>query len=160
MPRKKNKHNKLATYGKVQLQRKYCPECKEISFVVGNVFQCCDMNIKDVPIKYEKMIDNRGVRTSLSRSKQKEIKEKQFNKCIYCGVYFGTPYLYKNKIRRTKINYDHLLPFSFLQDNPDDNWVDSCNICNGIKSNIIFDSMQDVIHHIMCRIKKKGYIFA
>ena len=81
----------------------------------------------------------------------------QDNKCLYCDKEFGTPYERNNKVRFTKVHYDHLIPYSYSQSCDNKDFVASCNICNHIKYNLMFDTVEEVFRYVEYNRKKKGY---
>jgi len=48
-------------------------------------------------------------------------------------------YRRRGRPARVKLNWDHVIPFVHVG-NPADNWVAACGRCNGIKSDLMFDS--------------------
>jgi CRISPR/Cas system Type II protein with McrA/HNH and RuvC-like nuclease domain len=75
------------------------------------------------------------------------LKEKQYNKCYWCGNEIGLPIL-KNKngihkILELKGHIDHIIPFVFCKNNNIDNLCLSCFICNRWKYSKIFDNPDD-----------------
>ncbi len=137
---KKNKAH-IAVYGSAKLIRKRCPECKEMAFVIDNTFSYCHGDDSGDADKFKIMSEASGRRKGPSIKIQKELIRRQRNKCFYCDKEIGTYYVRNNVVRKTTVHYDHFLPFSYLQDNPYDNWVMACNICNLIKSSKVFENM-------------------
>lgn len=91
-----------------------------------------------------------GRRRPPPKSTRDAVLERQENRCLYCGGEFGGWASRHGKLVAVRIAWDHSVPFSYLQRNPDSNWVAACTVCNGIKSNLIFDSLieaQDFIKH-------------
>lgn len=88
---------------------------------------------------------------------QKQLIKEHNNICFYCEHKIGSPYWYKDKIRLSRKAFDHFLPFTYVQENPDKNWVLSCNLCNAIKSKKIFHSRKEARDYVKHRRKKKGY---
>lgn len=151
----KGKH--YAYYGEIKMVRAYCPDCQQNALVIRGKLACCDNYPKKKSNDFEVMCSTKKKRMRPSKTVKDRIFKIQGNKCLYCGVEYGTPYYYKKKERYTHINYDHLVPFSYTQSNPKNNWVGACNICNGIKSNKMFDTIEDVLHYVETRRKEKGY---
>ena len=72
-------------------------------------------------------------RTKLTDSDiRREILEKQKYRCAACGCKIGTT--------DSKIGYedDHIIPYSYLDDSPKENWQFLCCICNRIGSDFVF----------------------
>jgi hypothetical protein len=50
-----------------------------------------------------------------------------------------------------------MIPYSYLQANPETNWVASCQICNGIKGDRMFDTPEDVCEYVNRRRTRLGW---
>lgn len=74
------------------------------------------------------------------------ILKRQDNKCLYCG----TPFIYEAP------HFDHFIPLSFLRRSSLENFVAACQLCNNIKSDKVFDSLEDVRKHIRVRRIGRG----
>lgn len=154
----KQKH--IAIYGKLKMFRVYCEECKGMTLVLDDKKLCCDMPAPKKSIKQEEIIvspDGRRKKPSLKR--QKEILEKQDNKCLYCNNKFGTAYFRDGKLKLTKLHWEHLVPFSYTQRSSDKDFIASCNVCNLIKSDKVFETVEEVFHYVRYNRKKKGIDF-
>ena len=85
-------------------------------------------------------------------SVQVDVLLAQNNRCLYCGHQFGDLIIRKfNEWNWLEINWDHFIPYSYLQANPKDNWVASCQLCNRYKSDLIFQDVLEVRQHILER---------
>lgn len=70
----------------------------------------------------------------------------QQGRCWYCNSsLFAEP-----------IAWDHLIPYSYLDTNPNNNWIASCYLCNGKKSNKIFSTEQQIYKFCLKMIKSHG----
>ena len=114
---------------------------------------------KDKPDKYKRMSSAAGIRKKPTARQQRELLEKQENKCFYCGRELGSMYERDGKIKYLRTHFDHRLPFSYLQGNPEEIFVAACHICNSIKSNKMFHSREEVVDYVTWRAKKKGIAF-
>jgi len=77
--------------------------------------------------------------------------------CLYCLLPLdGWIYLGVNSIDLT-LNWDHMKPYVYLQDNPDDNWAAACQICNSIKNDLHFVTLEEARKHIRERRDELGY---
>jgi hypothetical protein len=65
-------------------------------------------------------------------------------------------YRHTNEIM-LKLEWDHKVPFSFLQANPRENWAAACNICNSLKGNLHFADLQEAREYLAERWAAKGY---
>lgn len=154
----KNKH--YAFYGTTRMVRMYCKECNGMTLVVDNKKQCCDKSLsKDKGGIPEYMSSTFIKRRIPSKHRQAQILELQQNKCLYCDKPFGTIYVRKGKLLFTKIHFDHLVPYSYTQSCKDSEFVAACNICNNIKSNKMFETVEEVFHYVNYNRKKRDYLY-
>lgn len=66
--------------------------------------------------------------------------------CVYCGADGPT--------------VDHVVPWSFVQDQGRSNLVTACQICNSIASNLVFDSFDAKRAYVRTRRQQLGYAMA
>lgn len=108
-------------------------------------------------IEHKSMATRRALPKASSR---KNILLRQRNLCIYCGIQFGEWIIHKNKPYYIKPNWDHVVPYSYCFNNSDKNFVASCFVCNGIKSDKIFDTFQQTVLYVQTeRIKQDLPVF-
>lgn len=87
-----------------------------------------------------------------------EILESQKHCCFYCGNAFGTVFVKRfiNVVRRPV--WDHISPYSVTHNNSFLNFAASCQECNGIKRDTVFDTFIEAARCIRVRREKKGYV--
>ena len=73
----------------------------------------------------------------------------QDNRCLYCGLEFGTSVWVKARETTLEVNWDHMIPYAYVGTNPPDNWAAACQLCNGYKSDLIFASLDDIRAYIL-----------
>ena len=154
MARKYNKNRKkeCAIYGNTSLIRMRCYDCGTMAFVIDGQLQCCGRDIdesrrKTIPKNFYET-PPRAKRKSVPFTDRAEILELQSYKCIYCGKEFGTSVWRKGKLVILKICFDHFVPFSFSFDNHKYNYLASCQICNSIKNDKMFDTIDEAREYI------------
>lgn len=154
-----NKH--MALYGNTKIQREYCTKCKMYAFILNGVIQCCDskLDISQEVTHSKRMTCPEAVRRRPSYAARKAMLELQEGKCIYCSIPFGTPFwsTRQKKILTTRVCYDHLVPFKYSQDNRDINFVCACQLCNAIKYDMIFQTIEEARLYVNKRRAQKGY---
>jgi len=142
-------------YGSTALYKGWCEDCKGYYFVLHNELQCCDKPFE----KPERIELHRDIETGYSRKHiSKKIKDKILNRqkygCFYCGQDLFEP-IWSKKSKRyitRKYHIDHLVPWSYSGNDSIGNLVASCSLCNNIKSNLIFDTMEDARNYVLdCR---------
>lgn len=149
----------FAIYGTKVMKRGYCRKCKGYAIILDGKFLCCDSEVKEGKVCTQKMMcDANDTRKTPSRVEGENIIKVQGNRCLYCGLKFGTLMYRKktNKIFVLRLNWDHLVPYAYSRDNKA-NFVAACHVCNNIKSNKVFNTVEDVFHYVRYHRKKKGY---
>ena len=132
-----------ARYGNVLLKTTVCPDCKAESIVLDGEISCCGLPA-DVQADREKIVvAPRFKRNRPSLARQREILEAQGNRCLYCENEFGTLVAVRGVMRRLGVAWDHLVPFSYSANNRDENFAAACGLCNGVKSNRVFETIED-----------------
>jgi len=83
--------------------------------------------------------------------------DKQENRCFYCKEEFDSIITRNGKPLKLKLVWDHMVPYSYFQTNPDNNFVAACHVCNSIKSNKMFNTVEETIEFIVKVRISKGY---
>lgn len=99
---------------------------------------------------------NERFRKPVASRAQVEILKGQNGTCFYCGTTFGEIFPYRNHYVCARLEWDHLLAFAFCRNNCDKNMVAACEQCNRIKSDRVFDSIEEAIRYVRQRRKDKG----
>lgn len=86
---------------------------------------------------------------------QVRILKHQRYKCLYCRRLFGSVYYINGRMTIISVQWDHIVPYSYLRANPENNWAASCQLCNYIKSDRIFAYMYLAKEFIQDRIEKR-----
>lgn len=147
--------NHYVQYGNVILKRTYCLHCKSYTIVLDGKKECCGELFEEKCNKIKIIVQPRRKRIDLSELQKETINEKQDFKCYYCNNLLGYYYIRKEKVLKSSIHYDHIEPFCHSHNNKIYNFVASCNICNHIKSDKIFDNMDDLMNYITNKYKLK-----
>lgn len=134
----------LALYGNVQIPRGYCPRCKTWAFIIQGIRQCCDIKIDIEIIKRKRMSSHHEKRrTPRKRDRERLLKEFQ-DACAYCERSFNRFVRYHGELNRTRLTWDHSVPWIHSQDNRGQNFLPACQFCNGWKSSLIFKTLEEV----------------
>lgn len=130
-------------YGSVIIKKAWCDECQMFAFVRGDILQCCDSVTADKPEKWKRESLAIGIRNTPSAAYQREQLERQDHRCFYCNAQFSSLVKWRRKLIALVIHWDHLVPFVYLQSNPDNNFVAACHICNGLKGGKCFQTVEE-----------------
>ncbi|HEY7589206.1 MAG TPA: hypothetical protein VIB49_10755 [Thermoplasmata archaeon] len=133
----------FAIYGNVVIQREYCPHCHQHAFVSDGKLACCGAPTAFDSHQMKRMSLAEDVRRTPSADEKRQILEIQGGRCLYCQRLFNTPVVRKDRLIWLKVNWDHWIPYSYSQNNYPYNFVAACQICNGIKSNLMFTSTDE-----------------
>lgn len=149
----------IALYGSVALERGQCPKCHGISIVRDGLYICCDAPVTgSAQILVRESMPPQHRKTP-SRNEKVRILTEQNNRCIYCGVEFNTYHWRHTKRILVRLNWDHRMPYKYSQNNTSSNFVAACHVCNGIKSDKVFTSLEETKAHIAARRLQKGWDF-
>lgn len=156
---KTNKTTTVALYGNVSLDRGYRPDCDGISIIKNGRYICCGEVAKGTPTKFERIVEPEQGRKTPTSTEQRRILSEQDDRCFYCDVRLNT-IRYKNGLPvYIKVNWDHKTPHAFSQNNSTHNFVAACHVCNGIKSDRLFQTVEEAQVYLSDRRRAKGYDF-
>lgn len=137
-----------AIYGLTRIPKATCLACNTISFIENGRYKCCDSIFLGTIQGYKYEIESKHKRKLPSKEEQETLLAQFNNTCLYCSGIIGSYCKYNNRLIMLRLAWDHFIPYSYLQDNPNNNWVLSCHICNGIKSNKIFKTLNEAKDYI------------
>ena len=152
----------VAIYGAVSMRRVDCPFCRVQALVIDGKMACCDSLAPEretCGVKRETEGDNR--RRTPSYRAQNTILADQDHACLYCCQRFGNRYRRKDadKLTKLRINWDHLIPFSYTASCSDEQFVAACQVCNGIKSSTIYKTLDEARADLALKRARKGWPF-
>jgi hypothetical protein len=98
-----------------------------------------------------------SVRRQPSRAQKDACIALQGNVCMYCGLSIGSLVMRNGRSVKLRPEWDHVEPYSYLRQNPSTNWALACHVCNGIKSDLRFESLDDMRAFIIRQRERKGY---
>lgn len=146
----------MALYGNVKMLRTWCKDCRSWCFIIDKKLQCCNKPTDETPERYRRMCEPSQRRTKPSPQAQKALLETQDHKCLYCERPFGIRAYYKNRLRNLKLEWDHLVPYSYQQDNADLNFAAVCHICNAIKGAMMFQTIEQARLYVQHEWEQKS----
>ena len=74
---------------------------------------------------------------------KKLILDLQQGRCFYCERVLGSTVMLRRRRITLKCHYDHLVPYSYSQNNQTENFVAACHVCNRWKFNLIFQTIEE-----------------
>lgn len=151
------KSSHMALYGNIVIPRVFCSECDSYGLVVDDIKQCCERPAKTISERTKRISDCPIGRNIPKKKVRDFILETQSYRCFYCWRRFGQTVFRESRSIRLKIAWDHVNPYVYSLDNRNSNFVASCQICNGIKSSLIFKDADEARIHITERWKDKHY---
>lgn len=157
-----NQRREVYYYGSVGLTRTICPNCKSWCIVQHGKTPCCKVQIQfddEKPVQVRTSIPPQK-RKYISQYRKGKILREQGYKCIYCLQEIGSTQT-RNGFEEIMLSaeFDHLVPFSYSQDNSTGNIVGACQICNGLKYNFHYKDLEQAREHLRDSRKDKGYDF-
>ena len=145
-------------FGNVALLHGYCEKCQDTSFC-SPAFKCLDCGeAVDVGQTVKRVSKGIFARKQPTLSFQRAQIERQNNKCYWCGQEFGEWLVSPGgRSRRRQPCWDHFIPFSYTGSCDDLEFVAACQVCNGVKSNHMFDSEDEARLYIVRRAAKSRW---
>jgi 5-methylcytosine-specific restriction endonuclease McrA len=109
--------------------------------------------------KFHRETEAAQQRKTPPKAEKDKILKDQENRCFYCGVTFENFRFRNGKPIKIRIHWDHQLPYAYSQNNKASNFVAACHVCNGIKSDHVFKTVEEVQIYLADKRKLKGYDF-
>jgi 5-methylcytosine-specific restriction endonuclease McrA len=155
MDKERRSYMRILIYGSTPLLSETCPTCKRESFVnhinagLGKTI-CCEalVPIPEVTIEWTRMSVTTKKRKTLPYRLKKQILTSQGNRCLYCNINFNVPVYRNGKQVRRSISFDHFVPIAYAFNNNRPNVVAACSICNSMKSDLLFETLDDCIRFL------------
>lgn len=151
--------NVLSIYGNILLQKTWCEDCECTTFVRNHRKHCCGGLTYATPERYVRESEPEFTRHIPNKFEREKILNDQDNRCLYCDQAFGTVKHRKGKKLNLRLQWDHKLPYAYSADNRSSNFAAACHVCNAIKSDLIFQDIDEARAHIAMQRKDKGYDF-
>lgn len=96
-------------------------------------------------------------RRAPARGLAAHLLEEQGGRCAYCTLPVTASVMRHGRLVPLRLAWDHFVPYSYLQRNPGDNWKAACHLCNKIKGDLRFESVEDAAQVILRRREALGY---
>lgn len=144
-------------YGNAILHKAKCPDCEQKSIVIKGRSNCCNTPITDNEVTE---INRKSITHNsrfISQSLKFSILKAQKYKCFYCRLEFGTKVYKKAREIILRAVFDHIIPYFYDQNNKEGNIVASCQVCNHIKSALMFENVEDITDYVQEKWTEKGY---
>lgn len=138
----------LGVYGGIILPKAWCRDCRGYAFVRQGVLACCDSRIGEKPTRWKRESLASGLRQQPPPHYQSAQLNRQDARCFYCLRTFGTHVQWHKRICVLRIHWDHLIPFAYLQTNPEENFVAACQICNQLKGAKMFHTTEEARRYV------------
>lgn len=144
----------LAIFGTLAIPRMMCPRCGYMALVVKNKMACCDLPVTVDPVETVRESLPPIERRHVSQEERDRIVAEQGGLCIYCGLWFGSTTIRHRREYVLHVTMDHLVPFCY---DGNDNILAACQICNGIKNDRYFRTLDEARVYIQLRRDELGY---
>jgi len=153
------KRSEIVMCGSVTLARLYCEDCEEYQLVGVKNKRCpnCEGKLRHTKNVEVRKIGNGVERKHLPKGEIDKLTKEQNGKCYWCGRELNYYYIKKGKIIKSKKHADHIIPYSYLQSNPKNNWAIVCSVCNLIKSDKNFTSEKEIRNYILDKWDSKNF---
>lgn len=145
----------ITSYGRVTILRAMCPECECMSIVRDGI-TLCHKRVVDTTVTSSKRVGDMQTKRKPMNAKAKQaVADSQGGLCFYCFNSFGSMYHRGSVVSYLFVTIDHQVPYSYLQADEAHNLVAACHICNMLKSNRMFDSVEDARVYVQAAWQRK-----
>jgi 5-methylcytosine-specific restriction endonuclease McrA len=143
----------IAIYGDVKILRDRCPDCRRNALIVDGCFLCCGLSAKEIqPKRIKRMSTGCGSRNLPPAADRNSVLLAQENRCFYCEREFGEFYRLGRRTSRLTVNWDHLVPYAYLNSSPPANFVAACRDCNAAKGSMMFQTIEEARIYVRSRL--------
>lgn len=145
--------------GSGDLHHDYCERCKDLSFFDLS-FKCIDCKWKLGTISTtiaRRVAEGSYIRKGPSADFRLYQIKLQGRRCYWCNLPFGTWMVNPKKHKKMlEVVWDHYVPYSYTGSCIDEEFVASCQICNGCKHSKSFTEESDTrayLRDVVRRVK-------
>ena len=92
-----------------------------------------------------------------TKTAKERLLRSQRGRCFYCGLEFGDFFKVGIRLYPVRLHWEHLVPFAYAFNNADENFVAACDLCNQLKQDKVFDTINDAIIYVRHQRKKRKY---
>ena len=139
-----NRKSVIGIYGNINIPRGWCDECKTYAFIQDGCLSCCEHPFEAKEIKdLLRMSDGGGRRRRPGKKERDRLLEKFGGRCAYCDGAFGSIAIYHGRVVFLNLEWDHIVPWVYDQDERDINLLPVCQICNGWKGSLMFRTIEE-----------------
>lgn len=131
----------------------YCQACQCESFVIDRRFTCCG---RHSDLAYVKEVKKKIRRPNASELRDLRAKFERAG-CFYCMRPFGIKVKQRGRMIQLRYQLDHILPWSRFHNNGDYNFAAACHVCNFLKGDRIFPSIEATRQWLARAWLDKGY---
>lgn len=154
----KTRSSYVGLYGSVALKKGFCKKCQGFAFVIDGKLRCCDEAYIDDPKRYRRESEAEPRKRRPPKEYAEAQLKEQGNRCFWCGIEFGRRILRRGTPIKTELAWDHMIPFTYSNDNRTRNFVASCHVCNSIKGSLIFKTIEECRTYVYLKRQEKGYL--
>lgn len=144
----------LAIFGNTRIYRGNCPKCNDFVLFPSGTSACCGVKPPKPPRRLEVVVPPH--RRKPSEKTQAELLEKFDQSCAYCQNPFGSLVHRRDRSTQLRLVWDHFVPYSVSGDSSDENFVPACQLCNSLKRDLWFQSVEEARSYIVRRLAKNG----
>ncbi len=147
-------YGRLAVYGNVRMIRDYCPVCNDLVLFPRGKSACCGFAPLKAPGRWEVVVPPH--RRHPSQTRQDALLLEFGNGCAYCRMQFGTLVEWGKRRAVLRLVWDHFIPFIATGDSSDENFRPACQLCNGLKRDRLFQSLEEAQGFVARSFDRKG----
>ncbi len=138
----------VALYGNTAIGKTTCGVCGVDAFVVDGKVQCCGSPVDFKPLAVKRYSSAGERRRKPPVFHRNRILREQDYRCLYCGRLFGSVVETPSRRILISVRWDHVDPYVYSQNNKPQNFAAACQICNGWKSSLSFQSLEEIRSYV------------
>lgn len=144
MSKSSSKKAHVGLYGHVGMVRGFCRSCDSFAFVIDGRVRCCGEKFVDEPNHFRRMTQVPDVRRWVPVEVRRRKLEEQEGRCFYCFQRLKSRVSVGGYRVFLRLEWDHMVPFSFDRNDDEANLAAVCHKCNNWKSNLVFNSIEEI----------------
>lgn len=119
--------------------------------------QCCEARLVAEPTRYQRESSPEDTRRLPKLRLRQAQLEAQGHRCLYCLRTFGSFSSRWGRLLRLRVHWDHMVPYAYNQDNRAANFAAACQVCNLLKGDRCFGTIEEARVYLATRRETKGY---
>lgn len=147
----------IGLYGSVGLTKERCRFCHTVAFVLDGKLACCGSDSQEKPEGYKReSLPDQARKLPPAKAREYQLAGQDY-RCFYCERSFDSLVYRNNAPVKLRLQWDHYVPYAYSQNNSASNFVAACHVCNSIKTDLCFLTVDEAKTYVHTKLQEKGY---